>query len=465
MLHFPSSLHNGAGSASTPRRTDSLNATQTKASGSQQHQIFLAVEQELHDARRVSSHGQEDDLRSALNMVINRVTELSKLLSDAFKSKAELELQLNVAKSNLQLVIANNEMLEEALKSSAGSGRDVGWRRASRDSSNASASSTVSHEATSPVAGSSPTEGSAGSNSRFFKTFFNSRPGTPTTATSSASHQHPAGHLTSPSMPSLSTTHEVDDALQSALHAAKAAEEKARQEAEKARQEAAAALKDKAALEAEVESLSQALFEEANRMVASERKRRAEVEGELKKLQPMAEELKRTRGELREARGVKEALEEALEEKAALRSALRLIEGENVELRSASRLSMSGSVTSLGDGSPEGSPERVKRHRRTSSEIATKSPTHSPAVSSAEPSPYIPAAPSPQIPHSPYTTASSPQIPQSTSASSFTSTTSSSSSYLSASEADGDEDEDGDVTFAPTPTHSTFARTLADSDS
>ena len=35
----------------------------------------------------------------------------STLLSDAYKSQAELEVQLNVAKSNLQLVISNNEML------------------------------------------------------------------------------------------------------------------------------------------------------------------------------------------------------------------------------------------------------------------------------------------------------------------------------------------------------------------
>lgn len=69
MLHFPSSV-NGI-----PRRSDSLhlNATQQKSSS---HPIFLKVEEELHDARRVHSDGQEDDLRSALSMVINRVSEL-----------------------------------------------------------------------------------------------------------------------------------------------------------------------------------------------------------------------------------------------------------------------------------------------------------------------------------------------------------------------------------------------------
>ncbi|KAF7358100.1 Sec2p domain-containing protein [Mycena venus] len=320
MLHFPSSLQNGGGSSGIPRRTDSLNATQQKTPS---HQIFLTIEQELHDARRVGTHGQEDDLRSALNMVINRVTELSSMLSEAYKSKAELEVQLNVAKSNLQLVIANNEMLEEALKS--GNGRDVGWRRASTSTTTTTERpvSVDSHSPSSANANESPTEG-AGSNSRFFKTFFSNssngtRPGTPTLAHQQPQPQ-PQSHFTSPSMPSLHGHAHEDDALQ----ALRASAEKARQDAErerqlairerkaadKARADAAAAARDKIALEAEIESLSQALFEEANKMVASERMRRAEVEGELEKLRPLAEELKKTKTELREDR---EELREARE--------------------------------------------------------------------------------------------------------------------------------------------------------
>jgi hypothetical protein len=38
--------------------------------------MFLAIEEQLHDARRVQAHGQEDDLRAALGMVIERVVEL-----------------------------------------------------------------------------------------------------------------------------------------------------------------------------------------------------------------------------------------------------------------------------------------------------------------------------------------------------------------------------------------------------
>lgn len=74
MLHFPSKLPTSNVNG-VPRRSDSLplNATQQRSSS---HPIFLKVEEELHDARRVHSDGQEDDLRSALSMVINRVSEL-----------------------------------------------------------------------------------------------------------------------------------------------------------------------------------------------------------------------------------------------------------------------------------------------------------------------------------------------------------------------------------------------------
>ncbi|KAJ7502634.1 hypothetical protein B0H11DRAFT_645317 [Mycena galericulata] len=427
MLHFPSSLKNG-GSSGLPRRSDSLNATQQKAPS---HPIFLTIEQELHDARRVSSHGQEEDLRSALNMVIDRVTELSTLLSEAYKSTAELELQLNVAKSNLQLVIANNEMLEEALKSGGGGGRDVGWRRASGTASGSSRSGSgdagagdhpVSLDGSAPVGGGSgngspnpnsssnangsPTDGTG--NSRFFKTFFNGRPGTPTLTQQQQQqqqHQQAQAHLTSPSLPSLQGGAE-EEALSAALQAARAGAQRARAEAERAKSEAERAKgeaerarRDKAALEGEIEALSQALFEEANRMVASERKRRAEVEGELARMRPLADELKRAREEVRGARETREELREVMEEKNALRSALRLVEGENVELRSASRLGGHGSQSSLSlesvssaSGSPEprissasGSPEPRISRSRSSSEVGTKSPVRSPRVPSPQP--------------------------------------------------------------------------------
>lgn len=100
----------------------------------------------------------------------------------------------------------------------------------------------------------------------------------------------------------------------------------------------------KAALEAELESLSQALFEEvyasfligsvrlnslqANKMVATERMKRAETE----------EELNQTRSE-----------------KDALRQALKLIEGENDRLRSANVSSASplGQIDQPDEPSPQ----------------------------------------------------------------------------------------------------------------
>lgn len=61
-----------SGSRTLPRRTDSL-ASQQKSPASQ---TLLTVEDELRDAKRVLSHGLEEDLRQALQMVINRVEGL-----------------------------------------------------------------------------------------------------------------------------------------------------------------------------------------------------------------------------------------------------------------------------------------------------------------------------------------------------------------------------------------------------
>ncbi|KAJ3799010.1 hypothetical protein GGU11DRAFT_743757 [Lentinula aff. detonsa] len=72
------------------------------------------------------------------------------------------------------------------------------------------------------------------------------------------------------------------------------------------------AMREKQELEGELESLSQALFEEADKMVSTERKLRAESESRLQKEQEELEE------ELREARAQREAL----------RSALKVVESE-----------------------------------------------------------------------------------------------------------------------------------------
>lgn len=194
----------------------------------------------------------------------------SSLLSEAYKTQADLEVQLNVAKSNLQLVIANNEMLEDALKrDTSGQSKDVGWRRTSgREAENPRASlersqsvehHTPSSDPSPPPSASIPTT----QDNRFFKFRFSgntntnsrpaSRPGTPSGSSSQVSSPQISGvqphHLTSPSMPSLSSVRskELDD-LTAELEMEKKAKKKIADE--------------KAALEEELESLSQALFEE-----------------------------------------------------------------------------------------------------------------------------------------------------------------------------------------------------------
>ncbi|KAG6839672.1 hypothetical protein C0991_000365 [Blastosporella zonata] len=295
MIHFPSTYHSQNTSSALPSRTDSLklNATQQKAAT---HQIFTTVEEELHDARRVHSHGQEDDLRAALGMVVERLGEVSTMLSDAYKTSAELEVQLNVAKSNLALVIANNEMLEDALKQRDSTTQNVGWRRTSgraysTDDALNSATIASPHPGGDNTPTATPIDSPAQESSRFFKFRFtpgsssiSSRPGTPGASPAAA-------HLNSPSLPALGVVKEKEREREKELEKELEKERKAREEAKK----------EKEALEEELESLSQALFEEANKMVATERIRRADVEEELR---------------------------EAKLEKDALRSALRLLEGQ-----------------------------------------------------------------------------------------------------------------------------------------
>ncbi|KAF5345781.1 hypothetical protein D9758_011889 [Tetrapyrgos nigripes] len=365
MLHFPSSAFPNTGPNGLPKRSDSfrnLNATQQKSSSDP---MFLKIEEELHDARRVQQHGQEDDLRMALNMVISRVSELSNALSEAYKTQAELEVQLNVAKSNLQLVIANNEMLEEALKS--GHPTDVGWRRSkeaqtpttteSRPQSvdiarthSENGNGTAGHSPVSPAvppftAPNTPPPPQP-SDTRFFKFRFNSsannskqppsRPQTPPMSAMSTQQPHsPKGaHTSSSSVPSLPAhAKEIEDLTA---------------ELEKEKTARKAVLQEKAALEAELESLSQALFEEANKMVAQERIKRAETEEELK---------------------------EAHEQKKALRDALRIVETEVEHLKTSNSAANSPMV-------PSSSGFGVVRSR-SSSQVALKSPPRSRTTSAS----------------------------------------------------------------------------------
>lgn len=325
--------------------------------------MFASIDDELRDAWRVHSHGQEEDLRCALDRVIKRVEELSSLLKIAYKTQTELETSLSVAKSNLQLMMSNNEMLEEALKRETPcSAKDVGWRRwSAREAQNMQRVSEEEHrrsldygplnESGAPShptnvlsiavngTGLSPTSTSPAASStasqnnqegRFFKFRFNSGSKSP------AVHpvqKHPS-HLTSPSLPTLVASTREKELLE------------LREQLERERIAHTLAAAEKAAIEAELESLSQSLFEEANKMVATERIKRAETE---------------------------EELQEVRLEKDALREALRLIEVENGRLR--------GAQLSVG-GVSDKTPQLSSSHSRSSSRDAIKSPPTSPSPSS-----------------------------------------------------------------------------------
>lgn len=306
--------------ASVPRRTDSLAASKAP--------IFPEIEDEIRDVKRVQSHGQEEDLRMGLSKTISRVEELSSLLKESYKIQTDLQTELTLAKSNLQLALANNEMLEDALKRDPGSSRDVGWRRwgakeqkerelesaKRRSSTDSTHSIDVVTPSTAAAGIASPTipASATTSDGRFFRFRFGnngSNSGTttpnypPSPRISGSSIQgvssptvngnFHSSHLTSASLPSLVPEKDSRDVQLEHLAA----------ELEKERKALKTASAAKDALEAELESLSQALFEEANKMVATERMKLAETQEELR---------------------------EAQLEKEALKSALRLVESQYI---------------------------------------------------------------------------------------------------------------------------------------
>ncbi|EIN11135.1 hypothetical protein PUNSTDRAFT_50239 [Punctularia strigosozonata HHB-11173 SS5] len=360
-MHQPPSRPTSRASTTQPlpKRTDSIQKSQL-AQGSQgsNSQIFLATEDDLRDARRVLTHGQEEDLKYGLERMIKRVEELTSLLKASLAAQSELDTALTLAKSNLQVALLNNEMLEDALKQN-GSGKDVGWRRLSapqrmaseqaaqqRTKTEASPDGTKSANAspqiTSATPGGSPPLPSAGPSGSPVVTN-----ASPTTATEgrfsgfklpfsgppSRSNSITRSHLTSASLPSLAPEVDHSEMLRRAQEEKDAALKVARQEVDEAKrrldkehEELQKAMRDKKALEEELESLSQALFEEANKMVATERIKRSEAEEELR---------------------------EAKREREALRSVIRLMEEENRSARD---------------------PNSHASHSRSSSEIALKSP-------------------------------------------------------------------------------------------
>jgi hypothetical protein len=205
-------------------------------------------------------------------------------LKSSYHTTTDLETQLTLAESNLKLALANNEMLEDALKSGSLS-KDVGWRRSSRDthsmqpvSSPMTASSLPgSHSQTTSI-DENDTQGTPDSpgsdhdspapspaptpqpDSRFFRFRFTGSgrstptqpPNSPPRASRPQRTSHPAsGHLTSASLPSLVASRPANDEI-----------EELRTQLLDEKRNSEKITREKKELEGELENLSQALFEE-----------------------------------------------------------------------------------------------------------------------------------------------------------------------------------------------------------
>ncbi|KAH8119520.1 hypothetical protein DFH11DRAFT_1686364 [Phellopilus nigrolimitatus] len=377
-----------------PTRPDGLRSTAPAA----EIALLGNLPDELHDMRRVQAYGQEEDLKEALGKMIGRVEELSSMLSQAHRTQTELETSLKLTRSNLQLALANNEMLEDALKRESATGsKDVGWRRRSdrpesrqgirkeqdsterppsRQSGGDASSSSVLSTPTSEASASSPPPVKPTSppppvvhDSRFFRFRFGSssastspnlnahagpasRPQSPTLRKhADVIRDRDASHLTSASLPSLvANTNKREEELVAELESERAKYTKV--------------VTEKSTLEQELEGLSQALFEEANKMVAHERIKCAEIEAELRQIR---------------------------QEKDALRGAMRIIEQENSRLKSPALTqspqapdSYSGAANEFAnDITPHDTrPPSRAGARSSSSGLRTQSPT--PSMSPSE---------------------------------------------------------------------------------
>jgi hypothetical protein len=234
---------------------------------------FASVQDELRDIKRVHTQGQEEDLKMALGRAITRIEELVScrpcyilhradellyqlsMLMEQYTVQTEIQTELTLSKSNLQLALANNEMLEEALKrDTSGRGKDLGWRRQqqfSHDMDRSSTSSEVDRQSIDPPTSSD--NGGVNQDSRFFRfRFGGSGSGRNTPQVSQAAQNGILpNHLVSASLPVLvpSREKEMEDLTS---------------ELERERKAHNDTVHEKKKLEEELESLSQALFEEVS---------------------------------------------------------------------------------------------------------------------------------------------------------------------------------------------------------
>ncbi|KAG8712010.1 hypothetical protein FRC12_003426 [Ceratobasidium sp. 428] len=315
----------------------------------------------------------DEELRKSLGKMIELCQSLTTRIQTLEPQLLDLQTTLTLTQSNLTLSLANTEMLEDALRSNAQSrdvgwrrsdsasialqragGRPVA---ASVSYPSAAEQAKIVVQAPSPVKSGASTPAAVPMSppeNRFFKFRFGSKTPSPTSPAYPASQAQPATtHLTSASLPSLGlsiedearakqieelTTKQESLKTKSSELETKQAELVEMEKKLKAREdEAERALKsskekedelervkklldtekktstelekEKSRVQDEIETLTQSLFEEANKMVADERRRAAEVEA---------------------------LLRETEEERDAVRGAMRVVEGENGRLRELS---------------------------------------------------------------------------------------------------------------------------------
>ncbi|GMK55676.1 hypothetical protein CspeluHIS016_0207320 [Cutaneotrichosporon spelunceum] len=183
----------------------------------------------------------DTELKSVLREVLSRVQALSQSHVELQTSHTALLTSLKIARSNLVMAEANTEMLEADL------------RRAKATAANAARTSTPLARTSGDIARPSIETRGSGSGKTWFGRV---KPASPTEATTRISGD----------VPQSSESDEL---------------KKLRDRLASQDNELKALKKGKKDIEAELEGLSQALFEEANKMVADERRKRAELEDTL----------------------------------------------------------------------------------------------------------------------------------------------------------------------------------------
>jgi len=255
---------------------------------------------------------------------------------------------------------ANNEMLEDALKRDTVRAKNVGWGRQPATASilDDDARSTRSLDAERPGTPNQPANVSPtiqppqAQEGRFFKFRFGNTTPSLSSGSPTLNGAHPS-HLSSASLPSL-TASKDEELAKLAL------------ELEKQKKECKIALEEKRKVEDELESLSQALFEEANKMVAHERMKVKDLEDELR---------------------------ERASEREAMKLAMKILEEENQRFRtvltSASQVVRHAKATTPTLHPTPSSSRSHSRHSSKSSLSIPGSPPMSPQyLPPSEPSPW-----------------------------------------------------------------------------